>query len=104
MVNIHQYWVYIMSNKTRSVLYTGVTNDLYRRYCEHRDGTINGFTQRYRCHSLLYYEEYNYVDDAINREKELKGWKREKKELLIRTVNPRMIDLADSLDWTDANI
>ncbi|MBO5664858.1 MAG: GIY-YIG nuclease family protein, partial [Bacteroidaceae bacterium] len=50
MVNIHQYWVYIMSNKTRSVLYIGVTNDLYRRYIEHSQGEIKGFTQKYKCH------------------------------------------------------
>ncbi len=101
MVNVHQYWVYIMSNKTRSVLYIGITNDLYRRYCEHRDGTITGFTQKYRCHSLVYYEEYNLVDDAIVREKEMKGWSREKKEKLIATVNPQMEDLAQDLGWID---
>ena len=90
-----------MSNKTRSVLYIGITNGLYRRYCEHRDGTITGFTQKYRCHSLVYYEEYNLVDDAIVREKEMKGWSREKKEKLIATVNPQMEDLAQDLGWID---
>ena len=74
MANIFQYWVYIMSNKTRSVLYIGVTNDLYRRYCEHRDGVMDGFTKKYKCHALVYYEEFNLPDDAIAREKELKGW------------------------------
>ena len=101
MTNIHQYWVYIMSNKTRSVLYIGVTNDLHRRYCEHRDGKITGFTQKYRCHSLVYYEEYNLAEDAIAREKELKGWTRLKKERLIATMNPQMIDLAETLNWRD---
>ena len=101
MINIHQYWVYIMSNETRSVLYIGITNDLYRRYCEHRDGVIAGFTQKYRCHFLVYYEEYNLVEDAIAREKELKGWKRLKKEKLIATINPYMIDLAETLNWRD---
>ena len=101
MTNIYQYWVYIMSNKTRSVLYIGMTNDLYRRYCEHRDGVISGFTKKYKCHSLVYYEEYNLPDDAIAREKELKGWKREKKDRLIATVNPQLVDLAESLGWAE---
>lgn len=79
MTNIHQYWVYMLSNKSRSVLYIGVTNDLYRRYKEHRDDAIDGFTKKYKCHCLVYYEEYSLVEDAIAREKELKGWKREKK-------------------------
>ena len=99
MVNIHQYWVYIMSNKTNTVLYTGVTNDLYRRYIEHKEGTIKGFTQKYKCRHLLYYEEFQYVDDAIIREKEIKAWRREKKERLITTVNPQKEDLAKELGW-----
>ena len=58
MVNVHQYWVYILSNKSHSVLYIGITNDLYRRYLEHKDGIVEGFTKKYRCHSLLYYEDF----------------------------------------------
>ena len=65
MVNIHQYWVYILSNKSHSVLYIGITNDLYRRYMEHKNETIEGFTKKYRCHSLLYYESYTQVEEAI---------------------------------------
>ena len=99
MKNIHQYWVYIMSNKVRSVLYIGITNDLYRRYNEHRTGSVKGFTQKYRCCDLLYFEEYNNVDEAIAREKELKGWKRCKKEYLIMKVNPNYINLAEDLGW-----
>ena len=99
MVNIHQYWVYILSNKTHSVLYIGVTNDLYRRYFEHRNGVIEGFTKKYRCYSLLYYESYSYIEDAIAREKELKGWSREKKETLIRSLNPYWNYLAVDLEW-----
>ena len=90
-----------MSNKARTVLYVGVTNDLYRRYCEHKNGTIKGFTEKYRCHSLVYYEEYNMVEDAIAREKELKGWSREKKNKLIAKVNPQMVDRAEALGWID---
>ena len=100
MTNIHQYWVYIMSNNTRSVLYIGVTNDLYRRYVEHKTGIIKGFTQKYKCHSLLYYEEFSQIEEAITREKELKGWTREKKEKLIKQSNPYLKDLAEMLKWT----
>lgn len=101
MTNIHQYWVYMMSNKNRSVLYIGVTNDLYRRYKEHRDGAIDGFSRKYKCHYLVYYEEYNLIEEAIAREKELKGWKREKKDRLIFTINPLKLDLAENLGWID---
>ena len=90
-----------MSNKNRSVLYIGVTNDLYRRCLEHRDGVIDGFTKKYKCHDLVYYEEYSLIEDAITREKELKGWKREKKDKLISTVNPLKLDLAEELGWID---
>ena len=99
MVNVHQYWVYILSNKSHSVLYIGITNDLYRRYLEHKNGTVEGFTQKYRCHLLLYYEYYTDVEEAIAREKELKGWSRKKKETLIKSVNPYWGDLAIQLKW-----
>jgi putative endonuclease len=100
MINVHQYWVYILSNNSRSSLYVGVTNDLYRRYMEHRNGIIEGFTKKYRCNSLLYYECYQNVEEAIFREKELKGWSREKKMTLIKSMNPFLWDLATGLGWT----
>ncbi|MBR4065217.1 MAG: GIY-YIG nuclease family protein [Bacteroidaceae bacterium] len=99
MVNIHQYWVYIMSNKSRTVLYIGMTNDLYRRYLEHKQEVIKGFTQKYKCHDLLYYEEFADVNEAIAREKHLKGWIRAKKDELIATINPDKKDLAVELGW-----
>ena len=99
MVNVHQYWVYILSNKSHSVLYIGMTNDLYRRYLEHKDGIVEGFTKKYRCHSLLYYECFTDVEEAIAREKELKGWSRDKKETLIKSVNPYSWNLAIGLKW-----
>ena len=99
MVNIHQYWVYILSNKTHSVLYIGITNDLYRRYMEHKNGIVEGFTKKYRCHTLLYYECFTDVEEAIAREKELKGWSREKKETLIKSANPNFWNLAVELKW-----
>lgn len=100
MFNVHQYWVYIMSNRTRTVLYIGITNDLYRRFIEHKTEKIDGFSKKYKCHHLLYYEEYKIVDEAIAREKEIKKWRREKKEKLIIMLNPQKVDLAESLGWT----
>lgn len=99
VVNIHQYWVYMMSNHNRSVVYVGVTNDLYRRYCEHRTEQIEGFTKRYHCHDLVYYEEYSSIEDAIAREKQLKGFSRPKKDALIRDMNPLCRNLAGILGW-----
>ena len=81
------------------MLYIGITNDLYRRYMEHKNGIVEGFTKKYRCNSLLYYEEFTDVEEAIAREKELKGWSREKKETLIKTINPLFWNLAIELKW-----
>jgi putative endonuclease len=87
-----QYYVYILSNR-RGTLYTGVTNDLERRLAEHRAGK-SGFTARYRIGKLLYFETTGDVWAAIGREKQIKGWPREKKFALIRTLNPRLRDLS----------
>lgn len=83
----HQYFVYILTNKNRTVLYIGVTNEIDRRLTEHYFRK-NSFTKKYNVHFLVYYERFQYVDDAINREKELKGWKRERKKILIESENP----------------
>ena len=93
----HSYWIYMMSNKTRSTLYTGVTNALRRRVAQHRRGEIPGFTQDYHCIFLVYSENFSHVDDAIRREKQLKGWRRDKKNALIAKMNPFWKDLA--ADW-----
>ena len=82
-----------MTNAYKYVLYIGVTNDLARRYQEHKNGMSEGFTKKYNCHYLVYYEEYQMVNDAIAREKQLKKWSSEKKYTLIRRLNPRMEDL-----------
>ena len=66
---------------------------------EHKNGTIEGFTKKYRCHSLLYYESFTNVEEAITREKELKGWSRKRKEALILSANPRLWNLATELNW-----
>ena len=94
---MHRYWVYIVGNKSATSVYIGVTNDIRRRIAEHKMGEIPGFTQRYKCDRLLYFEEHIDIKNAIAREKELKGWKRERKESLIATINPHRLDLAS--DW-----
>lgn len=96
------YSVYVMSNKLRTVFYIGITNDLTRRVSEHRSRSIEGFTKRYRCDRLLYWEDYEDPDDAIAREKQLKGWTRKKKEALVAGKNPRFSDLAASVLGLDS--
>lgn len=91
------YWTYIMTNAYRNVLYIGITNDLNRRYREHKSGLIDGFTKKYRCQVLVYYEEYQQAIDAIAREKQLKGLLGKKKEALISQMNPRWEDLGANL-------
>jgi putative endonuclease len=83
----HNYFVYIMTNKNKTVIYIGVTGDLQNRVYEHENGLIDGFTKKYNCHYLIYYEHFQHIDDAISREKELKKWRREKKENLIYEFN-----------------
>lgn len=82
-----------MGNVSRKSVYVGVTNNLYRRVNEHRAGEVPGFTRKYKCNMLLYYEEYSDIRVAISREKLLKGWTRSKKEDLIASINPERIDL-----------
>jgi putative endonuclease len=86
-------YVYILSNKNKSVLYTGVTNNLERRLYEHRNEISNGFSNRYHLNELIYYEAFDHIRDAIQREKELKGWSRKKKVALIESMNPHWDDL-----------
>ena len=73
------YFVYILTNLKKNVLYVGVTNDISRRLHEHISGAIPGFTKKYNCKDLIYYEQFDYINNAISREKEIKGWRREKK-------------------------
>ncbi|HEX8682665.1 MAG TPA: GIY-YIG nuclease family protein [Ardenticatenaceae bacterium] len=93
---MRQYFVYIMSSFS-GTLYVGVTNDIVRRVYEHKHGTNAGFTKRYRINRLVYYEEYSDIRDAIEREKQIKGWTRAKKIALVEGVNPTFEDL--SADW-----
>ena len=89
------YYVYILTNQNNTVLYIGITNNLERRINEHKSGEIEGFSRRYQTYKLVYYEQTPNVDFAINREKQLKGWSRKKKELLINSLNPSWKDLSD---------
>jgi len=92
-----EYYVYIMTNKSRT-LYTGVTNDLIRRVYEHKNKIIKGFTSRYNITRLVFYETYSSIHLAIEREKQIKGWLRKKKIALIDSVNPEWNDLSE--EWS----
>ena len=88
------YYVYIMANKGRTTLYTGVTNSLVRRVLQHRQGDTPGFTKRYNINRLMYYECFNDIRAAIAREKQIKGWSRVKKDAIVGQSNPQWGDLA----------
>ena len=93
-----QYYVYILTNKNKNVLYTGVSNDLIRRVYEHKHHIDkDSFTARYSVTQLVYFEETSDVRSAIEREKQIKSWSRMKKFFLIREKNPTMEDLYPSL-------
>jgi len=89
--------VYIMTNRYNSVLYTGVTNDLYRRVYEHKQHQVEGFTSKYRVEKLVYFEVTCNVNAAIEREKQIKGGSRRKKIDLIDSINPEWRDLTEDL-------
>ncbi len=91
------YFVYLLSNDWKNVVYVGVTNNLARRVYEHRNGLVEGFTKKYRVKNLVYFEQTTDVLSAIAREKEIKGWKRFKKNILINTMNPAWRDLSPEL-------
>jgi putative endonuclease len=89
----HEYYVYILASRSRT-LYIGVTNNLGRRICEHREGTANSFTAKYKIHRVVYFERFQHIDKAIAREKYLKHFTRQEKIALIETMNPAWEDLA----------
>ncbi|MDD2753675.1 MAG: GIY-YIG nuclease family protein [Candidatus Portnoybacteria bacterium] len=92
------YYIYIATNYTNSVLYTGITNNLYRRMYEHKNGLTPGFTKKYKVNKLVFYEVFNNPEDAICAEKKIKGWIRNKKIELIKIKNPEFKDLLDFKD------
>ena len=93
-----QYYVYILTNTHNTVLYTGVTNDLIRRVYEHKHHLAkDSFTSRYNVEKLVYYEATSSIESAIEREKQIKGWNRKRKNKLVESRNPGWIDLYPSL-------
>jgi putative endonuclease len=88
-----RYYVYLMTNWNHRVMYVGVTNDIMRRLDEHKNKLIKGFTEKYNINKLVYFEETANVYSAIAREKEIKKWRRQKKNALVQSVNPEWSDL-----------
>jgi putative endonuclease len=91
------YYVYILASKRNGTLYIGVTNDLLRRAYEHKNGLVEGFTKRYSVHMLVYYEQYDSAEAAIQREKRLKFWHRKWKIRLIEETNQEWKDLYEEI-------
>jgi putative endonuclease len=91
-----RYYVYIMASRSLN-LYTGVTNSIYHRVLQHKSGEVDGFTKKYNINRLVYYESFEYIGNAIAREKQIKAWTRAKRLALIRSMNPTWQDLAE--DW-----
>lgn len=91
------YYVYMMQSSSRRALYIGITSDIERRVWQHKNGAFDGFSAEYKTHRLVYYERFVDVSNAIAREKQLKGWRRSKKEWLVSAMNPEWKDL--SAEW-----
>ena len=92
------YYVYILTNWNNKVMYVGVTNDLTRRLYEHKNKLTDGFTSRYNVHKLVYFEHTTDAYAAITREKEIKAWRREKKDALVEKKNPDWKDLGETME------
>ena len=92
-MKIYQYYIYILTNINHTVLYTGVTNDLARRVFEHKKKITKGFTSKYNVNKLIYFEVFDFIDLAIRREKQIKGYSRIKKIALINKLNPEWKEL-----------
>ena len=100
-MKVHQYWVYMMTNKGNTALYTGVTNNIQQRVFDHRTGrSEESFTWRYQFGKLVQMEEFNDIELAIAREKQLKNWKRAWKDELIAKNNPEWMDLSAEWDYS----
>jgi len=89
-----KYWLYIVCSRS-GTLYIGMCNNIERRMAEHKSGEFEGFASKYCCNRLVYFESFDDMRNAIDREKQLKGWRREKKIALIESMNPRWADLAE---------
>ena len=86
-------YIYIMTNKSNTVLYMGVTSNLQQRVLQHRNGDFGGFTAKYKIHKVIYVEEHSDIRNAIEREKQIKSWSRKRKEELIASQNPDWMEL-----------
>ena len=96
------YYVYIITNQENGTIYAGVTNNLARRFYEHKNKLLPGFTNKYGLNKLVYFEETSSVESAINREKRLKSWRRYWKLVLINKLNPNWEDISDKLNLLDS--
>ena len=94
---MNHYYVYILTNWENKVMYIGVTNDMERRLYEHKNKLADSFTKRYNVNKLVYVEETGDINAAIAREKQLKGWRRERKNKLVESMNPDWKDLSE--EW-----
>lgn len=89
-------YVYILASKKNGTLYVGITSDLIKRVYQHKNGMISGFNKKYKVNKLMYFEQYEDISEAIKREKQLKGWRRDWKLKLIEDNNPRWEDIFDT--------
>ena len=96
-MNGKAYYVYLLTNWNNKVMYVGVTNNLERRIYEHKEKLVKGFTEKYNVNKLVYYEQTSDIVEALNREKEIKKWRRDKKNGLVVTANPLWKDLSKDL-------
>ncbi len=94
-------YFYIVLNKNRTVYYIGVTSELYSRIYKHKTGLYDGFSKKYNCTDLIYYQMFDHIESAIKVEKQMKKWKRSWKERAIMETNPSMVDLFDSIKEFD---
>jgi putative endonuclease len=98
---MRDYFIYMVMSDNKNALYIGVTNNLERRLYEHRNQLCDGFTKKYNCKNLVYFEHTNSVESAILREKQLKRWSRDKKIAIATKQNPDLRDLSTTLEMTD---
>ncbi len=101
LLNRYSY-IYMVGSSSRRALYTGVTANLNKRVYEHKNDLVEGFSRKYKCHRLVYFETFEHISDAIAREKEIKGWRREKKNALVELINPGWKDLSE--DWFQVRV
>jgi len=90
-------YIYILTNNTNTVSYTGITSNLQKRIFEHKEKLVEGFTKRYNVSKLVYFEQFDNIKDAIKREKQIKGGSRQDKINLIKSINPELVDLYNNL-------